>query len=119
MRERYSAKLCRSLARRATGMAARTLSQLCAEHQRAMRRLAAAHFLITGVQPSIDAAGLVELGSYLHSLREQFIELQQLSALYAAAAVEARDPWLRRLFHTLSEERLAQAARICALVEQS
>lgn len=108
----------RSLGKRAGGYAARSLSMLCADNQKATKRLCAACFLITGLRMQAEAMPRLNFPSYLAALRERFIEEQQNAALYSAAAVECTDPWLSQLFSDLAEEKLRHAERLCQLVTQ-
>jgi hypothetical protein len=107
------------LGQRAGGAAAKHFSAMAAENLRAAKRLGAACFLITGAQPKTEPSGRMAITSYLGTLRDHFIEEQQSSALYLAAAAESRDPWLIRLFSDLAEEKLENAHRIYLLVEMT
>lgn len=118
-RELHSRQIYKTLGQRAGGAAAKHFSAMAAENQRAAKRLGAACFLITGAQPKPAPLTRTPLTSYLGTLREHFIEEQQSSALYLAAAAESRDPWLVRLFSELAEEKLQNAQRIYLLVEMA
>lgn len=118
-REMHSRQVYKTLGQRAGGAAAKHFSAMAAENLRAAKRLGAACFLITGAQPKPAPTPRLTISSYLHTLREHFIEEQQSSALYLAAAAESRDPWLTRLFSELAEEKLQNAQRIYLLVEMA
>lgn len=118
-REMHCRLVYKTLGQRAGGAAAKHLSEMAAENLRAAKRLGAACFLITGAQPKPAPMPRLTISSYLHTLREHFIEEQQSSALYLAAAAESRDPWLIRLFSELAEEKLQHAQKIYLLVEMA
>lgn len=118
-RELHSRLVYKTLGQRAGGAAAKHFSAMAAENLRAAKRLGAAFFLITGEQAKPVPLPRLSITSYLQTLREHFIEEQQSSALYLAAAAESRDPWLIRLFSELAEEKLQNAQRIYFLVEMA
>lgn len=118
-RELHSRQVYKVLGQRAGGPAAKHFAALAAENLRAAKRLGAACFLITGAQPKAAPTGRITISSYLGTLRDHFIEEQQSSALYLAAAAESQDPWLVRLFSELAEEKLENAHRIYLIVEMA
>ncbi len=107
----------RSLARRVGGAPARTLTALGVDSERAARRLGAACFLISGMQPLPQARSEPRFPSYRGALRERFIEEQQAAARYIAAAEGTGDLCLRQLFGDLAREKLTHARILLQLVE--
>lgn|GEM_PF-2385181 len=118
-RELHCRQVYKVLGQRAGGPAAKHFAALAAENLRAAKRLGAACFLITGAQPKAAPTGRIAISSYLGTLRDHFIEEQQSSALYLAAAAESQDPWLVRLFSELADEKLENAHRIYLIVEMA
>lgn len=113
-------QLYRHLARRVTGSASRTLSALASEKHKQARRLAAAHFLISGVRywPT-DKLETPRFGSWLGTLRRRFAAEQQLDSRWRAASLDTEDPCLAVLYGELAEDCAAHAGVLRSLLEQA
>lgn len=115
--ETHNRHYYRSLARRVGGTPSRTLAALGVDCEKAARRLGAACFLISGMQPLPQARHEPRFPSYRGALRERFIEEQQAAARYISAAEETSDLCLRQLFGDLAREKLTHARILLQLVE--
>lgn len=113
-------QLYRHLARKVTGGASRTLSALASEKHKQARRLAAAHFLISGVRywPT-DKLETPRFGSWLGTLRRRFAAEQQLDSRWRAASIDTEDACLAVLYGELAEECAAHAGVLRTLLEQA
>lgn len=113
-------QLYRHLARRVNGPNARTLAALASEKHRCARRLAAAHFLISGVRywPT-DRLETPRLSTWLGVLRERFSMEQRHEHRYRAAACETGDPCLAELYGDLARDSAAHAAVLRAVLESA
>lgn len=107
-----------AIARRASGSCARTMNSLAADHRQAVRRLSAAHFLITGqrFKPSCPAVSLPSTVPL--ALREQFIWEQRWEQCNHQAAHDTSDPCLEALYQELAQEGAFHAGTIRSLLEQ-
>ncbi len=108
----------RTLARKAGGTAAKTLSAMAAEEWQCAKRLCAAYFLASGIHYWPDKTGKLNLTSYMGALRERFLEEQQDAETYSAAAVECQDECLCQIFEEIAALDRSHAHRIRLLVEQ-
>jgi rubrerythrin len=108
----------RTLARRVNGSATRIFASMASDKLQNAKRLFAAYFLISGVQFWPERGTIPNITSYLTALRHRFIEEQQDSAYYIAAAAESTDPCLSQLFMEIAEGNLRHAYQIRILVEQ-
>lgn len=113
-------QLYRHLARKVTGSASRTLSALASEKHKQARKLAAAHFLISGVRywPT-DKLDTPRFGSWLGTLRRRFAAEQQLDSRWRAASLDTEDPCLAVLYGELAEDCAAHAGVLRSLLEQA
>ncbi len=108
----------RTLARKAGGTAAKTLSAMAAEEWQCAKRLCAAYFLASGIHYWPDKTGKLNFTSYMGALRERFLEEQQDAETYSAAAVECQDECLCQIFEEIAVLDRSHAHRIRLLVEQ-
>lgn len=110
----------RHLARKVTGSASRTLSALASEKHKQARKLAAAHFLISGVRywPT-DKLETPRFGSWLGTLRQRFAAEQQMDSRWRAASLDTEDACLAVLYGELAEGCAAHAGVLRALLEQA
>ena len=113
-------QLYRHLARKVTGSASRTLSALASEKHRQARKLAAAHFLISGVRywPT-DKLAAPRVNSWLGTLRRRFAAEQQLDSRWRAASLDTEDACLAGLYAELAEDCAAHAGILRSLLEQA
>lgn len=113
-------QLYRHLARKVTGSASRTLSALASEKHRQARKLAAAHFLISGVRywPT-DKLETPRVNSWLGTLRRRFAAEQQMDSRWRAASLDTEDPCLADLYCELAEECAAHAGVLRTLLENA
>lgn len=113
-------QLYRHLARKVTGSASRTLSALASEKHKQARKLAAAHFLISGVRfwPT-DKLESPRFGSWLGTLRRRFAAEQQLDSRWRAASIDTDDACLAVLYGELAEDCAAHAGVLRSLLEQA
>ncbi len=118
-REYKSLHLYRQLAQRIGGIPAHSFSQMASDANRAVKRLSAAYFLLSGIRPQQKAPQKTNLNSYLHQLRQCFMEEQQSFLYYLAGMAELADDWLYQLYASLAEEKLQHAQMLCRLVEES
>lgn len=108
----------RALARRASGMCAKCLTALAADHCRAFRQLSAAYFLITG-QRFRPARSAPELPASLPlALRSQFVWEQRWEQANRQAAQGTDDTCLKALYEELAQEGALHAGTIRSLLEQ-
>ena len=113
-------QLYRLLARKVIGSASRTLSALASEKHRQARKLAAAHFLISGVRywPT-DKLETPRVNSWLGTLRRRFAAEQQMDSRWRAASLDTEDACLADLYGELAEGCAAHAGVLRALLEQA
>lgn len=114
-------QMYRCLARRAGGgSSARMLSSLAAEKHKAARRLAAAHFLISGVRfwPT-DQLATPAIPSYLGMIRASHQREQQREQAYRMAAADTGDTALAELYQELAELSRDHSRTLRAILEQS
>ena len=108
----------RTLARKAGGTAAKTLSAMAAEEWQCAKRLCAAYFLASGIHYWPDKTGKLNFTSYMGALRERFLEEQQDAETYSAASMECQDECLCQIFEEIAALDRSHAHRIRLLVEQ-
>lgn len=94
-----------ALARKTSGSHSRTLSDLSATHYRHGKRLSTAYFLLSGVRffPESQVKGQME-GSFLNTLRRQFLREQEHSAHYRHAQANTHDLYLKDLYSNLTAD---------------
>ena len=107
------------LARRASGIPARTLAAMAADERRHAKRLSTAYFLISGIRywPA-DKVAQPARGSLPGELRAHFLTEQRGESAYRAAAEDTADPCLRQLYLELADEENAHAWTIRGILEQ-
>lgn len=105
------------LARRNSRWAA-TLNQLAAESMANARRLAAAHFLITGnyYWPS-SLPGTTSQGTPIVELRRLFSVAQENESKYREVAGQITDRCLAALYNILADNRVAQIGQMLSLLQ--
>lgn len=108
----------RALARRASGICARALAALAADHRMAFRRLSAAYFLITGERYAPKCAAPALPASLPLALRQQFVWEQKWEQETRRAAQTTGDPCLKELYLELAQEGALHAGTIRSLLEQ-
>lgn len=107
----------RELSRR-SGQGSKALSALESDHRRAVRRLSAAYFLITGRRANPRRSGVSLPSSLFQALRSQFLWEQQWERCNRQAARETRDPCLAALYLELAEDGALHAAHIRSMLER-
>ncbi len=115
--ERKDAQTYKALARRTSGKDAKVLSQIADDEKAHARRLAAAYFILTGIQLHPTANDISFRAGYPGILRQRLMEEQNGAEAYRTAAAETSDPWLRDTYNTLAEDELIHARQIYALLE--
>lgn len=113
-----SGQAYQSLARRASNRVSRGLSRCVADCQRQLRRLSAAHFLITAARYQPQHSPLPSTAAMDMALRERFLAEQGHSAALRRAAAETNDPWLDKLYAELAGESDARCEILRGLLEQ-
>lgn len=114
-------QMYRCLARRAGGgSCGRMLSTLASEKHRSARRLAAAHFLISGVRfwPT-DRLTTPAIPSYLGMVRTAYQREQQREQAYRMAAADTNDTALAELYQELADLSQDHSRTLRAILEQS
>lgn len=107
-----------SLARRASSRMNRSLSRCVIDCQRQLRRLSAAHFLITAARYQPRHSPLPAAAAMDMALRERFLAEQGHGAALRRAAAETNDPWLDKLYTELAGESNARCEILRGLLEQ-
>lgn len=109
-----------ALARCAPAWARQCLRDLAAEKEHHARRLAAAHYLITGTcyRPAV-ACGRIRVESWCVALRERYHTEACSWMNYTRASEGTTDPCLQRIFQELSEDTRRQADRLMGMLEKS
>lgn len=109
-----------ALARQAPAWARQRLRELAAEEGAHVKRLLAAHYLITGAcyHPAL-AASRPAGGGWCQQLRERYHAAACNGLNFARAAEGTTDPCLRRLLEELSQAEYRQAEALTALLERS
>lgn len=95
-----------------------SLTDIAEDGQRHIRRLLAAHYLLTGrsYQPRFQPISC-PLPEYREGLRVKFEEKKRSALEYARAAEETEDRCMRELFQELAEEEHDHARLLQALME--
>lgn len=107
----------RALARRMGGRG--LFSSLAAHKDRQLRRLLAAHFLISGREYAPSASGVPALSkTRALALREGFRGEQMAAAALMDAAQSTADPCLAQLYRALAEENREYAQRLRTALER-
>ena len=109
-----------ALARQAPSWARQRLRELAAEEGAHVKRLLAAHYLITGTcyRPAV-AVSRPAGGGWCERLRERYHAAACNGLNFARAAEGTTDPCLRRLLEELSQAEYRQAEAMTALLERS
>lgn len=113
------ARIYSTLARRAGGDMARTLSELARQERSHAGRLGAAWFILTGRRYRWGGHGQTRPPvSLANGLREQFLQERREAQAYAEAARETGDPCLRALFEELAKQEQEQLRTLYGLLER-
>lgn len=94
------------------------LTQLAAEKQRQVRRLSAAHFLISGKEHSLPIGQLPRFGSLPLALRSRHRAEQEAALTFLRTSNSSSDPCLIELYRGLGLECQRFARRIRARLER-
>jgi len=111
------ARTYRALARQVFGKDARLLSQIADDEKSHARRLAAAYFVLSGIQLRPTKNEVYFRGGYPGILRQRLMEEQQGAEAYRTAAANTSDPWLRDTYNTMAEDELIHARQIYSILE--
>ena len=114
-------QIYRCLARRAGGgSCGRMLSSLASEKHKTARRLAAAHFLISGVRFwPMERLSTPSIPSYLGTVRTGYQREQQREQAYRMAAADTNDTALAELYQDLSNQSRDHSQVLRTILEQS
>ncbi len=113
-------QLYRTLSRRLSGRCGRTLAVMASEKHHAARRLAAAHFLISGVRFwPVDRLAVPRIASCLGAIRDAYQAEQQREQAYLLSAADVTDEALSELFHDLAGQSVDHASLLRGILEQS
>ena len=93
-------------------------SDLMAAKERQARRLATAHFLISGEHCEMTAGPLPRFPSLHLALRDRYRAEQQTALLCLTAAAASQDPCLMELYRELAAENQDLAGRLREWLEQ-
>ena len=117
-RGRAGAARAQALLRRAGGRS-RPLSELSADHQRALRQLSALYFLLTGENcPAGEAPSPRELLPLPQALREQYLWEREWSGACLQGSRAAGDPALRELLEELAQDGALHGRAIRGVLER-
>ncbi len=114
-RARENLSAGQALSRRSGG---RQLSELAADHRRALRQLSAARFLITGKRYRPEGKPLSLPADFLLALRDQFVREQRWERDCNQAAEAAGDRCLKELYLELAQDGALHAGEIRSLLER-
>jgi len=114
-RARENLSAGQALSRRSGG---RQLSELAADHRRALRQLSAARFLITGKRYRPEGKPLSLPADFPLALRDQFVREQRWERDCNQAAEAAGDRCLKELYLELAQDGALHAGEIRSLLER-
>lgn len=103
---------------RRTGSRTRQLSDLAADHRRALRQLATLYFLLTGRRFRPKAAAPVRGGELPAALREQFLWERDWVRACLEGAERAQDRALQELCQELAQDGALHGRAIRAMLER-
>lgn len=123
LQEFIAGELCdwrtyQAMARRLSGSTAKQLMGIAADERRHAKRLAAAYFLISGVDFWPDRLPGALSGTFRGTLRLRFQAEQKGERAYRAAADQTGDPCLRELFQELAGDEAAHAWLLRGMLER-